>query len=375
MVALHVSAAQAAATADAEVHLHCVMRRGPGRSPQDLAQVHADLDGLRRVQVFRHRSAWALRSVLGGMLAAGDVVHLHGVWDLPLLFAAAVSRRHGASYVATPHGMLDPWCLRQRRWKKRLALAIAVRRMLNRAAFIQALSKEEARLMGPLGLAARVVVIPNGVQLLRLPGGRTPGTEVAASGYSAESPYFLFLARLHHKKGVDVLLQAYRRLATRDGAVWPLIVAGPDDGGAEQVRREVDAWDVPGRVILPGPVYGQQKVALLKGAGAVVLPSRQEAFSLTILEALAAAKPVVISDQCHFPEAAACGAGLEVAVDVSAVEQAMAAVQSWSQTERDVAGAAGRALVEREFTWPRVAGRLLDEYRAVAGSASGNTKV
>jgi len=327
------------------------------------------------VRVERHASARSLGRFLRGTVSAQDVVHLHGVWDLSLLLAGAASRRCGAAYVVTPHGMLDPWCLRQSRWKKRLVLAVAVRRFLDRAAFIQALTGDESRLMGPLGLKSRVCVVPNGVELPEVSDGPGSTEPVEVGGQKVVGPYFLFLARLHHKKGVDVLLEAYRRVVSRGGAVWPLVVAGPDDGGATQLRREVEAWDLPGRVVVPGPVYGDQKDVLLERAGALVLPSRQEGFSLTILEAMAAAKPVIISDQCHFPEVAACGAGLEVAVDGAAVGKAMAAVQSWSVDKRGAAGAAGRALVERSFTWPRVADRLLSEYRAGLRSLSPDLKV
>ena len=128
VVAVHIAAAQAAAGSSAEIVLHGIRRRASVASPRDLVEIHHSLPGMGNVRVERHASARSLGRFLRGTVSAQDVVHLHGVWDLSLRLAGAASRRCGAAYVVTPHGMLDPWCLRQSRWKKRLVLAVAVRR-------------------------------------------------------------------------------------------------------------------------------------------------------------------------------------------------------------------------------------------------------
>src|SRR5690606_37080037 len=77
----------------------------------------------------------------------GDFVHIHGVWTPMLAMAARACAGRGTPYCVAPHGMLDPWCLTQKRAKKMIALALIWKRILNRAAFIHALNRDEAELM------------------------------------------------------------------------------------------------------------------------------------------------------------------------------------------------------------------------------------
>lgn len=366
MVAVQVAAAQA--EAKALVHLHCLRPAAePPSADDDLAVVLEGLPGLELVQLHRHSSIRLMRQSLRSLAEVPSVFHLHGVWDLPLLVAARAADRGRRPYVVTPHGMLDPWSLGQSRWKKRAALLFAHRRLLNRAAFIQALNEDEKRLMAPLRLWSRVEVVPNGVHLPDMTPERARAVLAQIDSQLESGMFFLFLARLHYKKGLDILMDAYERLP-ESPPPWPLVIAGPDDGMGAEIRRRAEAGGFPGRVILPGPQYGETKAALLQTAGAVVLPSRQEGFSLTILEAMAAGVPVIISDQCHFSEVALNQAGRVVPVDVSAFRESMLNTLCIGPEARRSQGSNGRRLVETGFTWGNVAKELLGLYRAVSHS-------
>jgi glycosyltransferase involved in cell wall biosynthesis len=291
-----------------------------------------------------------------------DIVHMHGVWEPLLMVVAKTARQLGRPYVVTPHGMLDPWSLRQSKWKKKAALALGYRRMLNHAAMIHALNADEKRLLEPLNLASPCEIIPNGIFLDEL--NPPPDLTVFRQHRPGpgDRPYILFLSRLHHKKGLDYLADAFSRIVEL-GAYpqFDLVVAGPDDGEEQPFRQRVERLGIADRVWITGPLYGPMKWSALAGAVCFCLPSRQEGFSVAILEAMACAVPVVVSDQCHFPEIDEVDAGRIVPLEPKAIA---AAIQHFlrNPVENEKRGQAGRKLVEERFTWPRVAKRSLELY-------------
>jgi glycosyltransferase involved in cell wall biosynthesis len=248
--------------------------------------------------------------------------------------------------------MLDPWSLAQKRWKKRLALALGFRKMLDRAAMFHVLNEDEGHLMRPLRLRPPVTVLPNGVSVdpRRIP---LAGSFRARHPEVGDSPYVLFLSRLHPKKGLDYLIGAFAEIARKDSRVR-LVIAGPDGGALGSTQRAVRAAGLIERTHFVGPLYDTDKWAALVDATCFCLPSRQEGFSVAILEALACGLPVIISENCHFPEVAAAGAGLVVPLDAGKVAAALAAVLADAGI-RERMGRAGRELVESRYTWPRIA--------------------
>jgi glycosyltransferase involved in cell wall biosynthesis len=301
-----------------------------------------------------------------------DVLHLHGVWD-PLLYAAARVARAtplAKPYVVTPHGMLDPWSLAQSRWKKRLALALGWRRMLDRAAALHLLNADEKALVAGLGLRAPGVVIPNGVDLAEFDPPPDPALFRRRLPALGDRRYILFLGRLHYKKGLDHLAEAFRIVAGQLADVH-LVVAGPDDGARSDLEARVAAAGLIDRVHIPGPIYRPAKLSCVAGAACFCLPSRQEGFSVAILEALACGTPVVVSTECHFPEVVEVGAGEIVPLDTDALAAALNRVLA-DPARRARMGKAGRELVAARFTWPRIAERCIDTYAGLIGGRTLN---
>jgi glycosyltransferase involved in cell wall biosynthesis len=318
----------------------------------------------------RFERALAVRAgrLLRARCRGADFVHLHGVWDPILKRAATIARRTAVPYCFRPAGMLDPWSLSQKRWKKRLALALGYRAALRGAAFIHALNDDEKRLIQPLALGVRLVVLPNGVFLEEVQPLPAPGTFRAAHPELGNDPYVLFLSRLHYKKGLDLLAQAFA-LLVREVPRGRLVVAGPPDGAEQDFQARIAAAGLSGRVHLVGPLYGSEKLAAMVDAACFCLPSRQEGFSVAITEALACGLPVVISEACHFPEVAQAGAGAVVPLDPSAFAAALRLVLTDAARAR-AQGQAAAALVRSRYTWPRIASATLaayEEFRAARG--------
>ncbi len=301
--------------------------------------------------------------ILAEETARADVVHLHGVWDPILRCASALARRAGRPYVITPHGMLDPWSMRQgglKRLKKKVALMFGYRAMLNHAAFLHTLNRDERDLLRPLGLRCDIEVVPNGIfpdEFAALPG---PERFCELHPELENTPYVLFLSRIHFKKGLDYLADAFA-LLTKARAAVRLVVAGPDDGELPAFVARCELLGISRSVHVVGALYGAEKLAALRGASCFCLPSRQEGFSMAITEAMACGTPVVISTACHFPEVEEEGAGIVVPLEAARVADALLLVLG-DKGRADAMGRAGRALVEARYTWEKIANVMLDAY-------------
>ena len=137
------------------------------------------------------------RALLTRVLADAQHMHLHGVWEPILVCVATIAARNDVSYCVCPAGMLDIWSLAQKSRKKRLALALGCRRMLDNAAFIHALNSDEVALMRPLGLKAPAEIIPNGIfveEFEHLPSAQDFASLI---GLPSDRRFVLFLSRLH----------------------------------------------------------------------------------------------------------------------------------------------------------------------------------
>ena len=312
------------------------------------------------------RALWGDARPIRPLMEHADVAHLHGVWSPLLLGAARAARGAGVPYVVAPHGMLYPWSLSRRRLKKKLGLLLGYRRMLQRAAALHVLNSDEQQAMAPLRLRPPMWIIHNGVFAEEFDNLPADGAFRALRPELGDSPYVLFLSRLHEGKGLVLLARAFAIVARANRSVQ-LVVAGPDAGAQDAFEREIRSAGIADRTHLVGPLYGRDKLAALRDAACFCLPSEHETFSMAILEALACGVPAVISDQCHFPEVVQFNAGLAVRRDERLFASALCRVLEDDRL-RAAMGESGRQLVRERFTWPAIAARSIEMYRSLTAT-------
>ncbi len=290
------------------------------------------------------------------------IIHSHSLWMYPTYLARRCSQRTGAPLIISPHGMLEPWALKNSRLKKFVAARLFEDGNLMHAACLHALCVPEARNFRHYGLKNPIAVIPNGVDLepfKNLPEGDPTGDRFPQLKGRKR---ILFLSRIHPKKGLPNLLQAWRKLCSTFPA-WHLTIAGPDELGHEQELKALAVTlGLEKNVSFLGPLYGPEKIAALAGSDLFVLPSFSEGFSMAILEAAAAGLPVLLTKECNFTELATANAAVEVSPAVASVEAGLRRLLEMTDTERTALGKRGRALVEGSYTWPAVARQMLSVY-------------
>ncbi len=301
------------------------------------------------------------RRVLKALLKDASFMHIHGVWEPFLLHASRLARAAGVPYCICPAGMLDHWSLEQRSWKKKIALMLCYRKMLNEAAFLHLLNVDEVAAVEPLKFQAPNLIIPNGVFAEEFDHLPARGNFKRKIALAPGRRYILFLSRLHIKKGVDILATAFAAICETYLDV-DLVIAGPPGGAEGTLMSLIEKLNIRSRVILVGAIYGDAKLEAMVDADCFCLPSRQEGFSMAITEALACGTPVVITDQCHFPEVGSADAGFIVSVEPAEVARALASMLGNPAKARTM-GENGRRLVLEKFTWPAIAHATLEGYR------------
>jgi glycosyltransferase involved in cell wall biosynthesis len=298
---------------------------------------------------------------------AADVVHIHAVWNFPTWWTMRASASRGVPYIVAPQGSFDPWALQVNSWGKRVYGALTETPLLRRATRLQALTQKEAdQIRGALG-EVRTSIIPNGVNVERF-----VGSTVRRSVAAAERRTILSLSRLHPKKGIDRLLAGFARVAPQYPEV-DLVVAGDDSGtgyGA-RLRAMTQELGLGPRVRFIGEQRDRQKIDCLLQADAFALISHSEGLPVAVLEAMAAARPVIVSAECNLPEIERAKAGWVVDGGPDTIADAMRdLLRDWHHAGQ--CGERGRVLVRERFSWASIAAQTVGVYEeCIAGMKGG----
>lgn len=301
----------------------------------------------------------AMTKALWQRVADFDVVHIHSVFLWPTFVAARIARHRRIPYLLAPRGMLvEDLIRRKNQWVKRTWITLVERKNLANATLVHFTSRVEAQDAATLGMSiTKFCTVPNGVDTVERDDHGGGSSNVIAA--TSDQPFLLFIGRINWKKGLDRLIAALPYAPDCD-----LVVAGNDEEHYTPVLKALAASiGVAGRVSFVGPVYGDDKIALLRGALMLVLPSYSENFGNVVLEALAVGCPVTVT-----PEVGAAdivresGAGAVFAGDPAKLGAGISALVSNPAMLRCM-GEKGRRFIHQHYTWHAVCVQMETAYR------------
>lgn len=357
---------------------------GPSRSSQGLVAALCEAEVDAWIHSFDGAAPW-VKGVRGyrqgelldaAALKGFDIVHIHGVWNPRLHDVAKMCRAAKVPYVIAPRGMLEPWSLKQKWLKKRIARFLYQDRDLKKAAALHATADSEAEQFRKLGFKNYCIVSPNGVNL---PEGDLDVGERCRC--MADCRRALFVSRMHAKKGVLELVESWGRVKPQ-GWVCELVYTlnGDEEKAYEaKVKSRVQELGLSDQFVFTGALDDEKKWETYGRADLFVLPTYSENFGIVVAEALWAGVPVITTQGTPWSDLVShnCGWWIDLpegdgltkwdALDKALADAAKLHRQPQPSTSTPLSsmGANGHRLVERKYTWKAVVGAMKHGYEQI----------
>jgi glycosyltransferase involved in cell wall biosynthesis len=295
------------------------------------------------------------------MKAKPDIVHVHGVWQFQCAAVHLWSLLTGKPYVVSPHGMLEPWIRARSPGLKKAVSTLYQTRFLHKAGGFHLLTEKEGADVAEFLNGQPAPIIPNFAEPFASDGQKPGWWKSEHEGRTV----YLFLGRLHEKKGVMELMDAWTRLSAEDAGFRNgslLVFCGWNDGiqgfetRVETLGREFS------NVLFAGPQYGPEKHRSMGAAKYFMLPSKSEGLPMAILEAWAAGVPAIMSPECNLDIGFERGAAFRTGFMVDAIYPSLKAAHALSDEAWRVASEKAEALVAEKYSEESVRIGLLSLY-------------
>ena len=338
---------QSLAACGNQVELTCLAARG------EISGVTLDLHPQWPV-LGRFAISSSLAIALWRKAATVDIVHNHSLWSMVNVAAGWAVPGRGAKLVTSPRGTLSSWALSRSPGFKGLLWPLQ-RRALAKADLLHATSEDEYQEIRALGFTAPVVVVPNGIDL---PVMHQQPVNRKDDGLRT----LLFLSRIHPKKGLDNLLQAWIRIQGRYPD-WRLVIAGRGEAAHVQAVQALAKTLGAQRVDFPGPLYGEAKAQAYWDADLFVLPTHSENFGMVVAEALAHGCPAIVSTGAPWRGLHTESCGWWVANDIETLAATLTVAMGLPADELTAMGLCGRAWMERDYAWTAIGMKMGAAYR------------
>ncbi|HET6324543.1 MAG TPA: glycosyltransferase [Planctomycetaceae bacterium] len=304
---------------------------------------------------------------IGRAIRNSDVVHIHTLWTFPGFAAARACSHAGIPYLVMPHGMLDPHSVGRKWLKKQCYGRLLEWPSLRRAQGMCYTHPEEQRLAA---LTCRGLPRGHIVELGAESPPDCPRSELRAEFLKRhpelrDRTVVLFLGRLHSKKGLDLLIPAFD-IAKRQRPDANLLLVGPGDPAyVQSIREEVGRRGLEKTVTFTGLLSGRDKWAAMAASDLFVLPSYQENFALTVVDAIQSGLPVLVSRRVNiWKDLVDAGAARDCEPELNSVAATLSDCLSDLEW-RHAAARAGKSLLSERFNWATTAARLETIYEAV----------
>jgi glycosyltransferase involved in cell wall biosynthesis len=263
-------------------------------------------------------------------------------------------------YIVAPHDPYHASIFVKNAWRKWPYWYLVERPMLRRAAAVQVLDKRHGELLRQRGVQTPAIEVINGYRESDVPP--LDQLQFRASG----TAQLLFLGRIESiNKGLDLLIAAFNEVAEQ--ADIALTIQGPDAGDLPALKAQAAASKHGNRIRFLPPDFQTSPAILAAASDLFVIPSRFEGFSLAAMEAMLAARPVLITDIAGLaPHIRASGAGVVALSTIPSLRDGLLNLLSRRSDWKSI-GLAGRTYARAHFRWPRIGAEALADYQKLIG--------
>jgi glycosyltransferase involved in cell wall biosynthesis len=299
----------------------------------------------------RFCSIWGL-FLYGSRISAKDIdlIHLQHIWNPYIQVMAFWAYQKKIPYIITPRGMLEPWIMARNPWKKKIALFIYQKKAIQRAAHIHATAEMEATNIKNLGFNNPISIIPNGIDLSDIKGIK--------ENYGNRK--MVFLSRIHPKKGIEILLEAWRNCDTKG---WILEIAG--NGDATYIANLSQSAHDLNNVHFVGAIYEEAKWNFLRSADVMVLPTYSENFGIVVAEALAVGVPVITTKETPWEDLEIHFCGWWIDLSVANLENTLVKAFKTPTKLLETMGKNGRKLIDEKYNIKVIGKNIVELYNTI----------
>lgn len=281
-----------------------------------------------------------------------QIVHDNGLWLPQNRSCYLAARDLGLPYILSTRGMLEPWSLSHKRWKKRVARILYQNEILQNTAVFHATSNEEATAIRELGYKQPIAIQPNGIEF--------PSARILKSKKLKMPRRVLFISRIHKKKGLENLIKAWAEVRPKQ---WEVVIAGPEEGThANDLRAMLSKLGLVDCFKFVGEVGGDQKTDLFNSAELFVLPSFSENFGVVVAESLAHGVPVITTEQTPWHALSEHRSGWWIENTVRSLAATLREATDMTPQQLENMGRRGRRQA-KEFLWPNIALEISKVYK------------
>ena len=279
------------------------------------------------------------------------VIHSHGVWTMPTIYASKACREGKCALMVSPHGSLSQEAMKISPIKKLIYSTLVLNKALRRATCLHVTSYDEYQDVRRLGLRQPVALIPNAINV--------PPLLAKERNLARE---LLFLGRLHPIKGIENLLRAWAEIQGLF-PTWNLLIVGPTKSVSylNSLKALVKELRLE-RIVFSGAKEGARKLQIYRQADLYILPTLSENFGLTVAEALAAGTPAIVTNRAPWSGLNERNAGWSIEPTVPAIIKCLREAMAMPQVELERMGKSGHSWVKSDFDWENIALKFLRTY-------------
>lgn len=290
-----------------------------------------------------------------------DIIHIHtfrSTLAIPIWYYA---KKHSIPYVLQAHGSL-PY-MNQKEYFKKIFDSIVGDKILKDASKVIALNSTEAAQYKKMDVAENnIEIIPNGIDLSEYEKLPDRGRFRTKYQIKDNEKIILYLGRIHKRKGIDLLINAYSKLV-KDMKKARLIIVGPDDMYLSELKKQITELGIEDKVIFTGPLFNHDKLSAYLDADVLVYPAIYEIFGLVPFEAIISGTPIIVTDDCGCGEIvkeAECGYLVRYGDIEGLKNQILYVLNNPDEAKKKVLQ--GQKYIYNNLTWDKIVMKVEDVY-------------
>lgn len=314
-----------------------------------------------------------------------DIIHIHEHRHFLAIITHHYAKKYNIPYVIQSHGSVLPFF--QKESIKKIFDRLWGFNILHDTSNAFALTEVEKNQYLKMGVPEnKINIVPLGIDLKEYSNLPSKGNFRKKYNISQNSKILLFLGRIHKIKGLDLLIKSFKLLINNSeknientpnkinnanannnnnhNNDIKLVIVGPDDGDLDNINNLIATYDLKDNIIIPGPLFGNDKKEALVDCDILIMPSQYESFTTSGLEAMACSKPVILTENNHIHNWVNGNSGLVSSYDENDLSMTINQLLTNEDLMKNF-GNNARKIIEDKYNWDSIGKQINTIYKNI----------